>query len=63
MTIMCPIYTEYVFYLFVAVVNRTEARFGIIRFSVRRGLVWFCFKKTEPNYKIKSKKKGFHEVL
>ena len=48
-----------------AVVNRTEARFGIIRYSVWLGSVLFSFlRKTEPNiYRIKSKIKGFHEVF
>ena len=39
------------------------SKIRIIRFSVWRGLVWFCFKKTEPNYKIKSKKKGLWSSL
>ena len=48
-----------------AVVNRTEARFGIIWYSIRLGSVLFgFFRKTEPNiYRIKSKIKGFHEVF
>ena len=57
MSILCTL-EEYV-----SVVNRTEARFGNIRFSVRLGLFRF-FKKTEPNiYRIKSSIKGFQEVL
>ena len=45
-------------YYWTAVVNRTEARFSIIQYSVR------FFQETEPNiYSIKSKIKGFHEVF